>query len=623
MTTSSDDTPVTFQDIEVNPFKDDVVKRPRDVSFSVEGLNDSQLEELIETFSALDAQAAPREPVAAAKVQLVVSPEGGYGKSHLLGRLFAELGPRAIKVYLPPFQDPDRPWHSILRRTVQELERPENEEEGGPVQLETFAVAVLACIGADFIAGGGMPSSPKAREGAMVLRKLVKEPTRRDAQALKWIQWLAEPLADPRSTARLAAQLKQRELDLDGREVAWLKVLAAQVHSEPFSDPRNAASKWMRAEPLETEEVQVLGLDAASNDARADASPQEINDLCFRRLEGLCLLASYHRPFLLCFDQSEFYTRDPALIKTLGNCIYQLYEQLRNQLSIITTNEETWLQEIRPKIEAAQRQRLSKEIRLDGIDRDGARELVIERLSEQCLSRHERDRFFADGWLDSVFSVLPDLPVRTLLEQAAARFRQLADQPPEDNPKPTLESLYERELIAAQGRKGPVYDEDSLMWFVKDMGAGLEGVTVERLRRQRYFSLEWSWPQRSVAFAFEGGSHWKKWSSLTDEAMTLAQERTGRSFLSYVLRTPDLRKVPAHTWPKLEAAGKLGFALFDVSEAQAREIQAGFNLYSHALQGNIPWSGDTTLAWLQTRFAPLLHTLAHRTLDTEAVRQVG
>jgi hypothetical protein len=41
-------------------------------------------------------------------------------------------------------------------------------------------------------------------------------------------------------------------------------------------------------------------------------------------------------------------------------------------------------------------------------------------------------------------------------------------------------------------------------------------VNITRLRRQRYFSLEWSWPGKAVAFAFEGGSHWKKWSSLLE-----------------------------------------------------------------------------------------------------------
>jgi hypothetical protein len=97
-----------------------------------------------------------------------------------------------------------------------------------------------------------------------------------------------------------------------------------------------------------------------------------------------------------------------------------------------------------------------------------------------------------------------------------------------------------------------------------------------------------------------------------DEARSLAEERSGGAFLSYVLRTPDLKKVPASTWPKLEAAGRQGFQLHELTYDQACEIHAAFNLYSNALQENIPYSGDATLAWLQEHFAPLLTDLAHR-----------
>jgi hypothetical protein len=95
--------------------------------------------------------------------------------------------------------------------------------------------------------------------------------------------------------------------------------------------------------------------------------------------------------------------------------------------------------------------------------------------------------------------------------------------------------------------------------------------------------------------------------------MALAQEHAGGgTFLSCVLRTPELRKIPAHTWPKLEAAGRQGFRLFELTPEQAGEIHAAFNLYSSALQENIPYSGDATLAWLQAHFAPLLTELSHR-----------
>lgn len=135
----------SYANQQVNPFEDDVVREPREVSFSVKGLNDAPLNALLAKFSTLDSGAPPRSrPARAAKTQLVVSPDRGYGKSHLLGRLFTKLGRRATKVYLRPFQDPNKSWHSILLLTIQELDRPDNENEGVLSQLEALAVGTLA-----------------------------------------------------------------------------------------------------------------------------------------------------------------------------------------------------------------------------------------------------------------------------------------------------------------------------------------------------------------------------------------------------------------------------------------------------------------------------------------------
>jgi hypothetical protein len=79
-----------YASMQVNPFEEDVVREPREVLFSVKGLNDAPLNTLVDKFSALDAGAPPRsQPAKAAKAQLVVSPDRGYGKSHLLGRLLS------------------------------------------------------------------------------------------------------------------------------------------------------------------------------------------------------------------------------------------------------------------------------------------------------------------------------------------------------------------------------------------------------------------------------------------------------------------------------------------------------------------------------------------------------
>jgi hypothetical protein len=77
---------------------------------------------------------------------------------------------------------------------------------------------------------------------------------------------------------------------------------------------RDAARAWLRGEPLEADQVRALHLAAADNDGGGDASAREINDLCLRRLRGLCLLSSFFRPFVFCFDHTGFYGRDLELV---------------------------------------------------------------------------------------------------------------------------------------------------------------------------------------------------------------------------------------------------------------------------------------------------------------------
>ncbi|RAI39835.1 hypothetical protein [Rhodoplanes roseus] len=605
----------TFAEIAVNPFEDDVVREPREVSFSVKGLNDAPLSRLHREFSALDGGPPPRKPASPKKAQLVVSPDRGYGKSHLLGRLFARLGRRATKVYLRPFQDPYKAWHSILLLTIQELEQPDEARRNAPRQIESLAIGTLAHVAADFIAD--LPGYKDADGAAAFLRKLGAEASLPDDKTRPWFEWLSGRILDPRDIGKLTARLHLRGIDLDGREQAWLIILAAIALDERHGEGRRTALKWLRAEPLEADEIEFLGLSAADNEGRGDANAQEINDLSFRRLQGLCLLASYYRPFLFCFDQTEFYASDPALIRTLGNCVDQLYVDLRNHLTVVTANQENWVSEILPRFAKPQQERLSPEIKLEGIRIDGARELILARLKEHDLGDEAIERFFADDWLETVFDPLPELGVRAMLMRAADRVRALADPEQTKAPPPPLDDLFRVQMNDVRSKQALLaYSPDALMWFVKDVGRGQPGVTVSRPAHRRYVTVEWAWPHRSVFFAFEGGDHWHRWGSIAKEAQDLALAIPGRTVLTYVFRTPDLPKVPRPSWTSvnrmIEAAEQTGFAIVELTLDQVCALHAARELYSNALQGNIPYTGSETLAWLQARFAPELKELAER-----------
>jgi hypothetical protein len=154
----------------VNPFEDDAIEEPRAVHYSVPGLNDEPLNKLVAKFKGLTIGSLPRGPITADKAQLVVSHAAGYGKSHLLGRLFQRLGAQATLVYVRPFQDPERAWSSILLTTVQELERPSQHDGFSGTQLEAFATGVLVHVAADFMANGGVRDYEAVRNAIDYLR---------------------------------------------------------------------------------------------------------------------------------------------------------------------------------------------------------------------------------------------------------------------------------------------------------------------------------------------------------------------------------------------------------------------------------------------------------------------
>jgi DNA segregation ATPase FtsK/SpoIIIE, S-DNA-T family len=84
--------------LHLNPFEQHVVHQPRDLPPTVDTLNRETLEALVATCHRVEE--AGRSELA----RLVLSPAPGFGKSHLIGRLFTELDDRATLVYLTPFE---------------------------------------------------------------------------------------------------------------------------------------------------------------------------------------------------------------------------------------------------------------------------------------------------------------------------------------------------------------------------------------------------------------------------------------------------------------------------------------------------------------------------------------
>jgi hypothetical protein len=607
-----------FASLRINPFKDDIVREPRTVSFSVEGLNERPLNQLIAVFDQLTVGEPPRKPIAAKTAQLVVSPASGYGKSHLLGRLFQVLRDRATKIYLRPFQDPQRAWNSILLTTVQELDRPHEHDNQGRSQLEAFAMGVLAHVAADFMVDGGMEDYASFKPVVAYLRDHPLEVPGQEGPSSVLIDWLKLRLEDAADSAKLARLLRRRAIDLLGRERAWLKVLAGYAFAPSDNIDRDAALKWLRGEPLEVEEADVLKFLRADNDGSGDSSTREINSLSLDRLRDLCTLSSYFRPFIFCFDQTEFYGSDVDLVEALGACIWEFHASIPNQLTIVTANAADWTTDIRPKMRSAYVARLSSPIDLEGINLEQTKSLLAKRLADFQLSEAAISGFLNPNWIALQFSSFPELCVRDILSSARKRFIALAGSSSAPQSRTSIECLFEAEINKVRAKQAlHQYSQDCLMWFAQVLIQGYDGVIVTK-PKQRYFAIQWDWTGRSVYFAFEGGDHNARWRAIATEAVMLGNGSV-KTIATIVFRTPDLKSIPRPSWgpakKQIEEAARSGLQVIPLDLDEVCELHAAREFYSNALQGNVDYPPGEVLQWLKVRFEPWFKRFSHLKVD--------
>jgi hypothetical protein len=594
----------------MNPFADDIVTEPRRVGYSVANLNRQALDRLLEAFASLERGVPPRRPAATSlKAQLVISPDRGYGKSHLLGRLFKELDDRATLIYLRPFQDPDRYWQSVLLASVQELERPDHaglETPENPSQLEILAHGVLAHLLANYFQHGDPQNREENEARVAHLRQdplAVFGPNNQDRA---WADWLRDKFVSLHSD--LALEARRNHLELDGKEEAWLKVFFAYAHNPPSSLPRKAALRWLRAETIEHEDVQALNLHSSDNDANPEASHSTQNALCCTRLRGLCQWASYYRPFVFCFDQTEFYAANPSLIKTLGRMVEGLFSDFPHQLTVVTANQNNWLQDILPAMETPHHDRFSPPINLQGINRGQAMDLLRHRLEEAESSADIATSMADATWIESTFPARSTtMGVREFLVKASRRYCEITSTPPV--PDLSLEELFAN--IQNEFRSKPSqqrYSQDAIIWFIQELAAHWQDVEVRPIAENRYFQTFWESNGRRRYFAIEGGSHHKRWHGIASSSLCLCPPAALPKSRCCIFRTPDLEAIPRTSWNAMRSAWDQAVAgallIWNLSTDEIIELYAARELHAGALSRDIDYSAKEVLDFLGVSFAP-------------------
>ncbi|MDD2676414.1 MAG: FtsK/SpoIIIE domain-containing protein [Methylacidiphilaceae bacterium] len=592
----------------MNPFSSQIVPDPWESEPAVPGVNDPPLEALLSSFAELEKLGRLERAL------VVLSPEPGYGKTHLLGRLFQRLRGRATRIYLRPFEATDRCWDRILDRILRELDRADaSAPDPRRTQLAQLAALTIGHLTADLfdrglVAEAELPARWKSHleDLRLLLRtdplRLWEEP---DSES--WIDWISRS-----STFTCLLQgLWSREIDLISvrNPHSWLKVLLGYLSSRLDSDRHRLCVDWMRATSLDPEEAAFLGLSRADIPA-AESSPEASNELAKGRILDFCRLARFAQPFLFCFDQTEAFAQGRERAARFGYVVAELVDQAPNQMLVITANLDPWEGRILPALEEAYRDRMrgtDPKLCLQGLNESQARILVERRLRRSEVDAAKAERFLAGAWLPEFFRNAKTRGIRLFLKRAEVQWeRWEAQTPPEQEPT-TLPHCYDQ-IVDRMRETPPAFDPDALQWLLREGGRSLPDWEPEEpyLGRKKHLLLRWKRNGTSVGFGWQAGSHWKRWEAIARETEEEAEQPTGCR-RSIFLRSFDQSPIPNPGWKAAEAIclacrGPMRILVLDTNSWI--RLAALHELHAKVLEGDLDFPREKTLAFVREQLRP-------------------
>jgi hypothetical protein len=570
----------------VNPFDKDIVHQPRDNPPSVESLNQEVLDRLLGAFAQVQTQGKS----ASGKAELVLSPAPGYGKSHLIGRLFEALSERAIRVYIPPFETTSTYWKSILFLAIDELDQatdPSHWSAEQPAQLDVFAEKVLRQL----IALAMRQGVVRVVQGDLTAETFESstEPSLRNEQDPQSV-WVRGHFLD-----ELLPLLKQQLVPFRLRSAEWPRILFHYLTAKPGSDDRQHCLTWLRYEPLDEEIADLLHLPRAENPV---VEPVEnVNIGAWNRLYDLCVLSKFHCPFVFCFDQTEGYKERPELISQFGNAVTKIVAECRNQLTVVTANQNIWDARLLPGMDVAHRDRFSEPHMLRPLSRSEGEQMIDLRLNI-FSPPHETVAKFKDArWLDTVFVGERGAPAREFTKLCRLRWNGKVSARVQRRPLAEIYREYLAEFLA--NPHWLKFDPDTFRWLVQGpFVLGSKIVCRPVALKNGYFELAWKRGETAeLMFGFiREGPHnqWKKIAELTKEWV---EGRPGKTAKTIFFRTTELSTIPKPTWkasgPIIRNALGNGLEVIYLTREETAQLYSARDLYNEALAGNIDGYRDS------------------------------
>lgn len=592
---------------QINPFEDNIVEEPRTIKTCVISLNEKPLQALIERFNTLLVTSFPGK-LCHTHAWLVTSGEPGYGKSHLIGRLFKALNQKATLVYIRPFENSSTCWKSILLKIVQELdfaEKLDSADHGNeaPTQLEVFSYGIVTYLLSQLQVNGfmriGEEKSVERFYDYSHLNDILN-----DSEKSHWIFTNVNNLV-----TQFYNQLKSNGISLHASPLSWLKVLLQYMFNRSDVGIRETCLEWLKGESIDRDEANTIGI-RSRDVSLPEMTSDEMNELCKQRVVDFCHLAGFFRPFLFCFDQTENYGKNPELVRSFGIMIENLVSTCPNQMTVVTANQHVWEKTILVSMEEAHKDRFNKHYELEGINKEQGKELIKQRLNFFDVGSDNIQFFTDEKWLNSIFKSNSQIGVRLFINACRDQWDKWKDK---EVKVATLEYYFgkNREDVRSQPKRH-VFDPDILYWLIFEVSKGLTGITVKKYKTEKgYFSIHWLFNTRSLIFGFESGANSMRWRSIVREAKRYATSQNGLK--AVMLRTFELPKIPKTTWKTIGAeineAKEDFFNIVDLKKDMVINIYAANELYRDAVEGDIPYSCDEVLSFIRERFTWFWNTI--------------
>ncbi len=596
--------------MDINPFESVIVSEPRRIEKAVTGLNDAPLESLLRQVGQLTAGEFPKA-VKLNGAQFIQSPAPGYGKSHLIGRLFKQLRGRATLIYLRPFTNPATCWKSILLKTVQELEFPESAEaefcgSDEPNQLEALVHGILVNV----VVNGLQSGVIRHRDPAGAVGAFRRATLKQLRSKKEWVAWVG---AQKTGLAELMErQLKQKGILLSSSPLSWFSVLLRYAYFPKWYELRQNCLDWLRGGGIDEGDAGRIGILPADRPGH-DLTIDQANETAKHRIADFCGLAGFYRPFLFCFDQTENYGVDPVTAKCLGIVIQVLVDDCPNHMTVVTANQHPWRHAVQPHWEHAHVDRLARPVlELRGLGRDQAKELIGIRLQGWDRPSPQSDRLRDPEWLEGVFRLSREIGIRQFLLECSEQWRT-AGSASGWMPKPPvsakdLEDIFQAYVNKIKTQpKRLVYDPDALFWLVQEV-ACRQGAAFKKFKSTRgYLVARWDVDDRKIYFGFEAGHHFKRWQAIQQEAGRYHAADASSKVVFF--RTPELRFIPGPGWrsaPEIAAAKRAYLHILVLGRETMAQLYAAYDLYLDAVEGNLPpFSTDQVIAFLRSRLKPV------------------